>query len=185
MKTLLTTLFVLSALIVSAQYDPDYKKNNKNVEDEPESPFNVGIGIGMDYGGLGGKISGFPLKNFGLFAGVGYNLVKAGYNVGGIVRILPGKKVCPIITGMYGYNAVIVVQGASQYDKVYYGPTFGGGIELHFGNKQKFMSFGLLVPIRSQEFYDDWDALKANPGIVDTTDPLPVGISVGYHFKLQ
>jgi hypothetical protein len=178
MKNLLAFLFVWSALLAHAQYDPDYKKY-----EEPESPFSMGLGIGIDYGQIGAKISGFPVKHFGLFAGVGYNLLKVGYNFGGIGRILPGKKVCPYVTGMYGNNAVIVVVGASHYDKAYYGPTFGGGIELHFGKKQKYMNFGLLVPVRSQEYYDDWDKIRANPNI-ETTDPLPVGITIGYHFKI-
>jgi hypothetical protein len=179
MKSLLAFLFLLCGITASAQYDPNYKF------EEPENPFNLGLGIGLDYGGIGAKFSGFPVKNFGVFAGVGYNLMKVGYNFGGTVRILPAKKVCPILTGMYGYNGVIVVDGGSQYNKVYYGPSFGGGIELHFSNRQNFMNFGLLIPIRPQSFYDDIDALKVNPAISGITDPPPFGISVGYHFKLQ
>ena len=76
------------------------------------------------------------------------------------------------------------IEYAKQYNKAYYGPTLGGGIELHFGNKKSFMNFGLLFPIRSQKYYDDWDKVTALPGI-ESTDPLPVGISVGYNLKLN
>jgi hypothetical protein len=183
MKKLLAAFLVLSAFAANAQFDPDYKKNQQ--EDAPESPFNVGIGLGLDYGTFGVKFSGFPVKHFGLFAGLGYNLVKVGYNLGAIGRILPDKKVCPYVTGMYGSNSVIVIQNASSYNKTYYGPTFGAGIELHFKNNQNFMNFGLLIPVRSQEFYDDWDRIKALPGITNVTDPSPVAISIGYHFRLQ
>lgn len=183
MKNLLTSVFILTAFVVNAQYDPDYKKKIQQEELEA-SPFNFGFGIGIDYGIFGVKAAGFPVKNFGLFAGVGYNLYKVGYNFGGIGRILPGKKVCPYVTGMYGVNAVIVVMGADEYNEQYTGPTFGGGIELRVGQNQNFMNFGLLVPVRSQEYYDDWDIVTSNPSI-DYTDPLPVGISVGYHFKFQ
>jgi hypothetical protein len=179
MKFLLAGMFALCSLLAVAQYDPDYKAK------EPESPLNVGLGLGMDYGGLGVKFSAFPVKYFGLFGGAGYNLVKAGLNGGAILRVLPAKKVCPYVTGMYGYNGVILVQNADQYNKVYYGPTFGGGIELHFRSNQNFMNFGLLVPLRSQKFYDDWDVVKSLPGITNVSDPLPFGISIGYHFKLQ
>lgn len=179
MKYVLTGVFALCTLLAAAQYDPDYKAK------EPESPVNVGLGIGLDYGGLGAKFSVFPIKNFGLFGGVGYNLVKAGVNGGGIVRILPAKKVCPYLTGMYGYNAIAVISGGPQYNKVFYGPTFGGGIELRFRNNQNFMNFGLLIPIRSEEFYDYADYLSNLPGITDITEPPPFGISVGYHFKFQ
>jgi hypothetical protein len=179
MRFLLSISFLICAISASAQYDPNYKF------EEPENPFNLGIGTGLDYGGIiGARFSGFPIKHFGVFAGVGYNLVKVGYNFGGIVRILPGKKVCPVVTGMYGYNATIIIIGGSQYNKVYYGPTFGGGIELHFSNRQKFMNFGLLIPLRSQTFYDDVDALKNNPAIQDVSEPIPFGISIGYHFKI-
>ena len=182
MKKLLAVVLICTAFLAQAQYDPNYKRTSYQ---DPESPFNFGVGLGLDYGGIGVKISGYPVKHFGLFGGAGYNLVKVGYNLGAIGRILPGKRVCPYVTGMYGSNAVIVVQNASNFNKVYYGPTLGGGIELHFGSGQNFMNFGLLIPIRPQEFYDDWDRIKALPNVTDATDPLPVGISVGYHFKLQ
>jgi hypothetical protein len=181
MKNLLAVLFICTAFMAYGQYDPNYKKQYQ----APNSPFNFGVGLGLDYGAIGVKFSGYPAKHFGLFAGVGYNFVKVGYNLGGIGRILPDKKVCPYVTGMYGSNSVIIVQNASHYNKVYYGPTLGGGIELHFGTGENFMNFGLLIPIRSQQFYDDWDRIKLLPGMTDATDPLPVGISVGYHFRLQ
>lgn len=180
MKKYFTVALIFATLAANAQYDPDYKKNQPEAS---SSPFNIGLGIGLDYGTFGAKASGFPVKNFGVFAAVGYNLVNVGYNFGGIGRILPGKKICPYLTAMYGNNAVIKVIDANQYDKSYNGPTFGGGIELHFRSNQNFMNFGLLVPLRSEEFYDDWDALRANPSI-ETSELLPVGISVGYHFTI-
>lgn len=183
MKNLLVILFIFHGLIAHAQYDPDYKKNLQS--EEPESPISLGFGLGLDYGLFGARVSGFPLKHFGLFAGAGYNLYKLGYNLGGIGRILPGKKVCPYITGMYGINSVIVVVDADHYNEQYTGPTFGGGIELNFSNKRSFMNFGLLIPVRPQEFYDDWDVVKADPRIDVVSDPLPVGISVGYHLRFQ
>lgn len=183
MKNLLASVFILMTLAANAQYDPDYKKRIQQDEEE-YSPFNIGIGIGLDYGVIGAKVVGYPIQRLGLFAGAGYNLLNVGYNFGAIGRILPGKKVCPYVTGMYGNNAVIVVIGADQYNESYTGPTFGGGIELRVGRNQNFMNFGLLVPVRSQEFYDDWDLVSANPSI-EISDPMPVGICVGYHFKFQ
>jgi hypothetical protein len=178
MKSLVILCLLICALTASAQYDPNYKF------EEPEPLVNIGLGLGLDYGGFGGKISAFPHKNFGVFAGVGYNLLKAGYNVGGLVRLRPGKKVCPMITAMYGYNAVIIVEGADEWNKAYYGPSFGGGIELNFSNKQNFMNFGLLIPLRPQNYRDAMDALLSNPSI-EMTEALPFTISVGYHFKLH
>ncbi|HEY0743417.1 MAG TPA: hypothetical protein VGD40_18240 [Chryseosolibacter sp.] len=184
MKNLLSFAFILMALVANAQYDPDYKKKIQPQQEDEHSPFNVGLGIGLDYGVIGAKVAGYPIERLGLFAGAGYNLLGVGYNFGAIGKILPRKRVCPYVTGMYGINAVIVVVGADEYNESYTGPTFGGGIELRVGQNQNFMNFGLLVPVRSQEFYDDWDIVNANPTI-ETTDPLPVGLSIGYHFKFQ
>ena len=61
---------------------------------------------------------------------------------------------------MYGYNGIIKVQNASTYDKIYYGTSLSGGMEMHFGGKQNFMNVELIVPFRSQAFYDDWDKFK-------------------------
>lgn len=179
MKKLLLILLTIITFSVNAQFDPNYKEKEKS------SPFNLGLGTGVDYGGIiGARLSGFPIKYFGAFVAGGYNLHKIAYNFGGVVRILPDKKVCPVLMGMYGYNAVIVVQGASQYNETYYGPSFGGGIELHFGNRENYMNIELLVPIRPQEFYDDLDALKQNPTI-EISEPAPISLSIGYHFRLE
>jgi hypothetical protein len=168
------------------------KKGNEDEESEYDENYefsetkqisvNLGIGLGLDYGGIGGKLTFRPTQYVGLFGALGYNLNGAGYNVGAIVRILPEAKVCPYFSLMYGYNAVIVIDGMSSADKTYYGTSIGAGIELQKKNN-KFWTFGFVIPFRSQEYKDDLDALKNNPS-VELTDPLPFQISVGYHFVL-
>jgi hypothetical protein len=152
---------------------------------EAESKFNLGLGIGLDYGGIGGRITFTPIKQLGIFAGVGYPLVDFGYNLGVQGRFIPDGRVCPTFGVMYGYNGVIKVQGASQYDKIYYGTSISGGIELHFGGRANFMNIELVVPFRSKAFHDDWDSIKNNPGIDIQSEPLPVAISIGYHFAFK
>src|SRR5688572_12405860 len=93
-------------------------------EEEPSSPVNLGLGLGLGYGGTGLRLSALPIKNVSLFGAAGYNLVKVGFNFGGAIRLLPDKRVTPTLVGMYGYNAVIVVQGAEEFNKTYYGPSF-------------------------------------------------------------
>lgn len=159
------------------EYDENYEfKETKSIN------VDLGVGLGLDYGGIGAKLTVSPVKHVGLFGSLGYNLNGAGYNFGIIGRFLPDGKVCPYGTLMYGYNAVIVVDGASQYNQTYYGPSFGAGIELRTRN-DKFWTFGLLFPIRAKEYHDDIDALQNNPAI-EMSEPLPIVISVGYHFKL-
>jgi hypothetical protein len=184
MKTLLSLLLVAISSACFGQFDPNYKSNKSEFADEDPSPLNAGIGLGLSYGGVGGRLSYFPHKNIGLFGAAGYNFHKLGYNFGLTARFLPDKKVCPVAMLMYGYNAVIVVAGATQYDKTYYGPSVGGGVELRLGHNGNFMNFELLVPFRSQEYHDDMDALMSNP-TVEISELLPITISIGYHFRMQ
>ena len=62
---------------------------------EQESKMNIGLGIGLDYGGIGGRITFLPVKRLALFAGVGYALVDFGYNLGAQLRIIPDNKFLP------------------------------------------------------------------------------------------
>ena len=141
---------------------------------EQESVMNVGLGIGMDYGGIGGRITFLPVKRLALFAGVGYAYVDFGYNLGAQLRIMPDKKFCPTFGVMYGYNGVINVQNTSKDDKIYYGISLSGGMEMHFGGKQNFMNVEFIVPFRTQAFYD-----------AIASDPWPIAFSIGYHFALK
>lgn len=167
---------MLLALVCQAQ---DYYELPS--EEEEISYVNIGVGLGLSYGGIGARLSAFPIEHFGVFGAVGFNLHKAGYNVGGIVRVLPKKMFCPVNMGMYGYNGVIVVAGVDQYNKTYYGPSFGGGTEIRFKNNT-YLNVELLIPVRSKAWYDDVDALMNNPSI-EITEPLPITFSIGYHTK--
>jgi hypothetical protein len=144
---------------------------------------NLGLGIGMDYGGFGAQIAYQPAKIFSIFGALGYNLDGAGYNLGVRASFPTEKKVEFHVSGMYGYNAVIMMKDDASASKTYYGPTFAAGIAIKSRNKgNSFLSIELLLPIRSSSFSDDLDILK-NAGY-DVTEPLPIGFSIGYHFAL-
>lgn len=153
------------------------------VNDVTESKTTLGLGMGIDYGGFGGQVNFQINPKVELFGALGYNLDGAGFNAGGKVRLAPKKRVCPTLGAMYGYNGVIVVKGLDNASKTYYGPSFGFGLEVNSRSNDNFWNFGLWLPIRSSEFKDDFDALDSNPEI-EISDPLPVTISVAYHFKL-
>lgn len=53
----------------------------------------LGIGVGLDYGGIGGSLLYYPHQNFGLFAGVGYSLTSAGVIAGTKLRLISEKYV--------------------------------------------------------------------------------------------
>ena len=105
------------------------------------------------------------------------------FRSGGTYRILPDKRICPTISAMYGYNGVIKISGAWSFEETYYGPTFGIGLEFR-PQRKGYWNIELLVPIRSKDYHDDMDAIKNDPNIELKSEPLPIGISVGYHFWL-
>ncbi|HMZ47782.1 MAG TPA: hypothetical protein PL010_02015 [Flavobacteriales bacterium] len=156
------------------------------VEPKPDvRGWNVGPGIGIDQGGLGLQVQCRPAPPLIIFASGGYALAGFGWNVGVGGRLLPRAKWCPYLTGMYGYNAAVVIQGAADHNKLYYGPSFGLGVEDHRRrNYANFWRFGIVIPIRPSEYWSDMAALKADPNFKISGEPAPLAISAAYHFGL-
>jgi len=127
------------------------------------------LGFGLDYGGLGINATVYPQKNIGIFGSVGYALAGAGYNVGVKLRLLPDhgySKVRPFLEGMYGYNAAVVVSNATQYNKLYYGPSMGFGVDIGSLDKGKAnFCAAILIPFRSQDVNNYINELQNNYGI--------------------
>jgi hypothetical protein len=151
---------------------------------EPADMISVGLGGGLDYGGFGANLLFYPQENIGVFGGVGYALAGLGYNVGAKFRLTTLKtKLNPYAQAMYGYNAAITIIGAKDYNKLFYGPTVGLGIDLRPG-KVGYWSFGILLPIRSNEVQEYIDNL-VNTGVIESDlFMLPIGISFGYRFVI-
>lgn len=142
-----------------------------------------GIGAGLDYGGIGIKVQFKPIESVGIFGGVGYDLYDLGYNVGASYHILTEKTVSPFITAMYGYNGVIKIQNRSDMSKAYFGPSAGVGCDIFNRDHRNKFTLEILVPFRSSEFTDYYDALKA-AGVQFNNKPLPVAFSIGYNFSI-
>lgn len=149
----------------------------------------IGAGIGFDHGGFGGNILIYPAKNAGLFAGAGYALAGVGINAGIKLRLAtdnPETRVMPIALFMYGYNAAIAVTNATQYNKLFYGPTIGIGCDYRrHPLAGGYWSIALLLPFRSSEVEDYMDDLETNHGVEFKNELLPVGISIGYKFIIN
>lgn len=149
---------------------------------EPVSTANFGLGVGLDYGGIGGRLTYLPTPAVGLFGSLGYNFAGVGYNLGGVIRLAPDKRVVPGLYAMYGYNAALKITGSTQVNKSYYGPSFGFGLEIKGRNSnQSHLNLELLVPIRPDAFQNDinmYNSMGAN-----LTTPPPVSVSIGYHFN--
>jgi hypothetical protein len=176
-KLLATAMLVALSTADFVAYSQEFESNSR---------VNVGIGMGIDYGGIvGGRVTYLPIKKVALFGAVGYNLLDVGLNAGATFRFMPDRRICPTLSAMYGYNSVIKVKGAESFNQTYYGPSFSLGFEVKSSSKSSnHWNFELILPIRPQEFKDDWDTIKNIPGIDIKSEPIPVAVSIGLHFGL-
>lgn len=175
-------IMAFASVLLCCQHDRSYAQR---YSDERERAFfYFGIGTGLDYGGIGLKAEVVPFPYLGIFAGAGINFQGLGANGGFSFKALPFKKVCPTVQAMYGYNAVIIVKGVSGYNKTYYGPSVGAGIDWKLGRNANKLFIGLYYPFRSDEYYNDMDDLKNNLSIRFENEPLPVTFSVGFNFGI-
>jgi hypothetical protein len=139
-----------------------------------------GVGIGLDYGGIGVNFTTYLHENVGIFGGVGYFPGSFMYNVGAKARLISKKKpsnINPFILGMYGVNTVAKFKSftGGSYSRSFKGFTFGAGLDFSFKKRKAgrgHWSFALLVPIRDTNGF----------GVKNTQ---PVGISLGYKIILQ
>ena len=148
-----------------------------------ESQSSLGVGFGLDYGGIGLKFTQLVDPHFGLTFGGGYALAGFGYNIGGLIRINPEKRVVPTLNVMYGYNAAVLVTNASQYNKFFYGPSLGFGIlTKQRSNPSNYWQFELILPFRSGEVGSYFSYLRNNGVSINSLSP--VAFTVGYNFGL-
>ncbi|WKN40424.1 hypothetical protein [Tunicatimonas pelagia] len=146
----------------------------------------LGVGIGLPYGAIGIRAGTNLIEGLNLFGGLGYQIAGIGYNVG-LRKDFPSSNATQFyMTGMYGTNAATKVKGLSEYNRVYTGATFGGGVKINsWGVEGNYWDLGLLIPIRSSEFRDAEQAMKNDPRVSDLSTAWPVLIVVGYNFTIQ
>ena len=165
--------------------NPSQNASGNTVESTP-TIVSAGVGLGLDYGGIGARLTVMPEKHIGLFFGGGYALAGFGYNTGAMLIANPDKRVSPTVSFMYGYNAAIAIDGASQFNKIFYGPSIGVGLRSKSRRDEKnYWQFELFLPFRPAEFDTYLDILRSNPAIKGLSKPLPVSFSFGYHFIID
>jgi len=177
-RSILTLIVSLASLQLFAQYSGPVA--------EPElAPVFIGPGLGLDYGGIGINVMAMPSPYVGLFVGAGYNFVKLGFNGGARIYLTrPSARARPYFSGMYGYYAAIHVADAEQYDKVFYGATFGFGVDImNRRNERNYWTLALHVPLRGTEV-DDYMASLKPQGIEFKGNLLPVTFTVGFRIGL-
>lgn len=144
----------------------------------------IGPGIGFDHGGIGAKAEFQPMKYIGIFAGAGYNLASVGANAGMICNLLPNRRATPVITAMYGYNAVMKVKYLNGADyAVYNGLTVGAGVDFKLGRTEKSkINVSLLFPFRNAAFFKDYNNIRQN-GVIEQ-EIYPVAFSFGWNYNI-
>lgn len=179
MKKIILSCLLIAIVILSNAQSNELPSQNFD-------RFSFGIGAGLDYGGIGFNLSGYPQKNIGLFAGVGYAFAGIGFNGGVKFRLIPEKRFSPYVVAMYGYNAAVAVSGSANYDKLFYGPSVGAGFDLgsHVKNRGYF-SLAILIPFRSPDVNNYIDDLRNTYGVSFNNNLLPIGISIGYKFVIR
>lgn len=162
---------------------------NPGIVNHPEGPYaTLGVGAGLDYGGVGFRFAFCPEKSLDLFLAGGYNFTGVGVNGGMMVNVLPNNRVTPTLSLMYGYNAALKVTSGSSdlINKTYYGPSLGVGCKIYGKGKGKsIFNLGIIIPFRSSEYDQDLSAIKSNPQIKLDSEPWRVLLSIGCNFRLK
>ena len=152
-------------------YGPEYyarKRRNQNRYDIAS----IGLGFGLDYGGIGVNLSVFPVTYVGVFAGLGFNFSdQAGYNIGIKSRIPLTDQNTFYVLGMYGYNTVNEVDSFSRLYEINYDFTVGFGFDFFGKDQPNAFSIGMLFPFRgdvSPEVLEELGSFKS------------IAITIGY-----
>lgn len=146
----------------------------------------LGLGVGLDYGGIGANMLVYTNKNVGFFGGFGYAIAGLGFNAGTKIRIISTKHFTdPYFLAMYGYNAAIKIKNGEGYNKMFYGPNFGFGLDFRTKRVKKgYWTVALLVPVRSSKVNKYIDAMESE-GVEFNTKLLPITYSIGYRFIMK
>ena len=148
----------------------------------------AGLGLGLDYGGIGANILMYPHRNAGFFLGLGYNFVKVGVNSGIKARVILGDSRNNIglsALAMYGYNAAIGIKNYPELSKVFYGFSVGLGIDYRpLGGTDDYAFLGLYIPFRKPEVKEYIDNLKGS-GVQFERELSPVLIAIGYRITIK
>lgn len=146
----------------------------------------LGFGMGVPFGGFGGRLSYNPLDQFTVFGGMGYNLNGLAANTGFQYGIQGQKRTEFYFTGMYGYNSVILIEGTDRYNKTYSGLSLGAGLKINsLRFEGSYWDIGLLAPFRAKNYHEDLLNIKMSRMVEINSEPLPVLFYFGYNFMLS
>lgn len=143
----------------------------------------IGVGLGLDYGGFGARGTFYLTPHIDLFIAAGYAIADLGTNAGLIFQIAPKAMVHPTFSIMYGYNTALIIVGAPQLDKLYYGASAGVGIKIRVARVHN-IHFSLILPRRPPEYFADTGPLRVTYSIQAPPDFLfSIGVLFGFRHK--
>jgi hypothetical protein len=180
-----TLIVVFLSLFISAEtigIEPEsFSKKQHNM-------FDIGAGIGLDYGGLfGAKFSVSPIPYLSLNLGGGLTVGGFGWATGVKVNILPASRSSLIrlyLQAMYGINGATYVVGKSTYNQRFTGFTPGLGLGFRFGStRRNGFDVAIHMPIRSNDYQKQIDIIKRDPEIMQFNEPLPIAFAFSYHHE--
>lgn len=180
MKLSLSLIFSFCLLAIASNTSAQNLSSQKGIT-------SLGAGVGLPYGGvIGLKLNHNLEDNFSAFGGIGYNLLGIGFN-GGLTYTIPSFKSSELyFTGMYGYNALIDIEGVPEYQKVYYGASVGTGLKFNsLRFEGRYWDVGILVPLKNAAYRNDIEEIENNPFITIDSKPWPVQFYFGYHIPLN
>lgn len=154
-----------------------YSNAQDKIYNPKEEKLNIGLGAGMDYGGLGINILYYPQKNVGIFAGGGATIPGLGYHAGlkGRIFLNETSSITPFIMAMYGRISTETV-GKNKYR-----PSFGGGIDWRVGKtKRNYLSIGVTY----SSLYEGYD-YTAERDLIYSQGKGFVFPSVGYRCRIK
>lgn len=157
--------------------------NTVKAQDKSFYNLDFGVGMGMNYGGLGFNLALAPIPFISVEGSYGFNFHKS--VMGGAVNfhVIPKNKMNTYglaLKYMYGYNAVLIANGGHMDSKTFYGSSIGISNKLRFGNNKKNgIDIDLIIPLRKDEV-DDYHTLLEDEGY-EMSGLTPVTISIGYH----
>lgn len=140
----------------------------------------VGVGLGLDYGGLGARGSIYLSRHLDIFMAVGYAVVDVGVNAGLVFQIAPKARVHPTVSVMYGYNAAMIGINTTQFDKLYYGVSAGEGLKVRVARVHN-IHLSVILPRRPPELFADMGRIRVTNFVEAPPDVLfSVGVLFGF-----
>jgi hypothetical protein len=144
----------------------------------------------LDYSGFGVNLAFYPLRQLGLYGGIGSpNSAGIGYSVGMKIRPITKKHsslFVPTFVGMYGYQSSVFVIDATEFNKIFNGPSIAiGADEFRKPGKHSYFSAYIVLPFRNSEASNYVQELRQR-GVQFKNPSFPeVMISIAFRFILQ